>query len=464
MPYAVVAFPILALAISGLLGVLAAFRIARRLGRLLNFRSLLIVNYVLVMQVSGIVHLLQIPDISRGYFDVATVSGQSTLGRATIGSILGLLAVSIACLQHLPSARSGTSDSIPTPPPLPSTWLLPAERQVLIAASLILLPVTLYASQRVRAFAAGADQARIITVDGGLARFSYLSGWLVWVISFLAIWLVGTRLGRSRPLTLTIASVSLVATVLSLAWNGGRSIVVVMALPLGLVLLPLLRGVRWVAVPAAIFAVAEYAVSVTRVRSTAQAYDTLTVASLLDWQWGRFSMLGFSVKYVEEHGTIDGETFGSALASIAAGLAHLLGIGTTAVAQRSSLEVIGQVLGTEVGGVNYIVPGLTAEFYLNFGMVGIVVGCYLLGRITNWVDKRFSEASSPMVQLAFAYLGTLIVLRTITAESSATLTYVLYTGAPVLLAGWLSFRIRRRANDTVASRAMTKRTVAVDHR
>ena len=421
-----------------LTGVVIAFYIARRLNRFLNFRTLLILNVVMADLVSGMVHLADVEGPSRGYFDILSTPGAPSATPAVFGGILALGGVCAACLRKLPSA--GVARQRPRDPTV-AQWLLPSERRFLLVAVLLMVPLTYGATLKVKSFAASEASTRIIGLDSGLARYSYISNWLVWTISFAAIWFVGTRFGRQRPLILLVTGISILLITMSLSWTGGRSIVVVMCLPLILVLLPFLHGLKTMTILVATSAAGFYIASITQARATGQSYDLSSLSSWVDWQWGRFSMLGFSSDYVSTHGYLWGETFVAGLLSTVFGALRLAGIDVPVLSLATSTQISGESLGGS-RSATHIVPGFSAELYLNFGLVGIIVGYYVLGRITNWVDCKFRDTPSAIGQLVYAYVGTLLVFRTVVSDSGSFWAYLLFSGTPLLVAATFSFWAR----------------------
>ncbi|MEV5051570.1 hypothetical protein [Arthrobacter sp. LAR12-1-1.1] len=425
----------LTLVVPAFMAVCVAIHIIRRTGSILNFRSMLIINYVLVTQISGIIHLLEIPGASRGYFDLAASIEPHSLVNPVMGSTLGLTALCLACVRGL------SNSAVPTRLREPKrSWITNGERRAAWLFSLTMLPLTLFSIFQIQGYVRDIDTARVISVAEGYARYSFISGWFVWVVSFAAIALVSGRFGQSRLFVLIVAASSMIAIVLSLAWSGGRTVIIVMALPLLLVLLPKLNGVRWLALPAAVMAAVSYILSATEARAISSGGQ---LATWLDWEWGRFSLMGLADAHVDEHGFLYGETFLAGITNVLFGALRLVGVGIPNPPLRMSMNITGEELLNSSSAI-HIVPGLTAELYMNFGLIGIIIGYYSLGRITSWVDAQYDKAPGAILRLAFAYLGTLLVFRTVSADSGAIYGYLLYTGLPLIALGVYSGLVRRR--------------------
>lgn len=419
------ALPIVFLLVVGAGALVVAAHVATRLGRWTNFRTLLVANVVVVNAASGVAHLWNSGnETSRGYFNLLSPTHNADLNPALTASALSILAVSVAVLHGLPNERPKRPEESEQ-----LQWLTKRDAKLLLLALIPLTPAALYASARISSYAATLDQTRIIAVDEGLARYSFMSNWTVWTISIVTILLVASPLGRSSLRVAIIGGCGVALIVASLAWTGGRSIIVVMTLPLLLTLLPRMRGTRLIAMPIAILGLLNYVSNVSARRSTPGT--EAGIQAWVDWQWGRFSMIGFGHNYASEHGLLLGETFLSGAVGTGLGILRLIGLPV----QNPDLLTANQVTGATLlnsKDLTHIVPGIASELYMNFGLIGVTIGFFLLGRLAVWTDRRFSESRDAISQLFWAYIGTLLVFRTVAAESGAMWTYLFYAGAPIL--------------------------------
>jgi hypothetical protein len=115
---------------------------------------------------------------------------------------------------------------------------------------------------------------------------------------------------------------------------------------------------------------------------------------------------------------------------------------------RPSVEIAAEQLLNSSTAV-HIVPGLSAELFLNFGVLGIALGYFALGRLCGWVDGRFTNSGSIVTQLVWAFAGTLIVKSI--GFGGAVITTFLFTGAPLLAVAGASHLFRRQRLDTTAN-------------
>jgi oligosaccharide repeat unit polymerase len=426
----------------------------------LNFRTLLLLNYVLVVDVSGIVHLSAVPDAPRGFYDLLADIGDPGIELGVYASFLGLAGLVVASLQKLPAAPAKDVS-------LSAPWLVREEKFLVAFLVLALVPLGIISTMQLQAYADASGTERIIALTDGNARTSYFSNWLTWGVSFLAVAVAGSRAGRGRLMVFLVGAGATLAITAALAWTGGRSIIIVMVLPIVLVLLPRLRGVRWLAVPAAAVAAASYMISISQTRSASTG--GFNFATWLDWEWGRFSMIGFAQKSMEVHGPLYGETFLAGLSNVFLGIFRLVGMYIPNPDLRTSTELSGELILSSSDQL-YVVPGLTAELFLNFGLVGVALGFYFLGRITSWADRKFLEAPTVLAKLTFAYVGTLLVFRTVAADSGSILSYLIYSGFPLIIAALCSKVARRMAatrterNRILAEQLAAGRALAAERR
>jgi hypothetical protein len=170
-------------------------------------------------------------------------------------------------------------------------------------------------------------------------------------------------------------------------------------------------------------------------------------------------MLGFALQSTDRYGLLGGETFVENISRPLASLSQFVGIRWFQSDAQSSTEIVIAELRNSSTAI-YIVPGLSAELFLNFGVVGIALGYFALGRLCAWVDGRFTNSGSIVTQLAWAFAGTLIVKSI--GYGGAVITTFLFTGAPLLAVAGASHFIRRQQHVTAASVAESERHEAED--
>lgn len=422
-----VAIAVSILLASTLLAFMAIVKIGRVSGRRINFRSALLLMYVVVNNISGIVHLLSLSR-TRGFVDLknspAGDYGSGAFGAVILAS-LGTLVLSVVLLNGLtPTNRSADSKNY---------RLEKKEARVALISAIVLIPPSIPAIVSIQQYVATTAATRVVSLDGGLARISFLAQWFTWGIGFLALYLVSRT---ESPMVLRrawILAAAVILTVLSLNWTGGRSIVVVMSLPLLIAVLPTLGKLRkWTIMAFSIGAVA-YIASITSSRLEGfRSRDSADLWAFFDWQWGRFSILGFADQYVEQNGLLYGETIYYGLYYVPYGMLKLVGLGDVLPLPRSSMEIMGgEIFGDS--SVTYLLPGFTAEYYMNFGAIGMLIALAVLGIIVSKVDDVLVRQTSILRRFGYSYVGTVAIFCTIPAQSGALPSYLLFTGLPVVI-------------------------------
>lgn len=424
------------LVIMTLTGAVATVMVARRLSRIVSFRVFAIAFYTLVNVMSGIAHILDTARTRRGFFDAVVALEPRQLFETSLITALGLLAICLGVTRGLPQNSRRTQ--------IRSKPLLPAERSLIIPVIAVLLPISLWSLLKIQAYASTLDVTRISSVSEGLARYVFLSSWLAPAVFLAAIW-AANRPTRNESLRASL--VLLVAAILvaaSVQWLGGRSTAVFLILPLGFVLAAKLRKMTGSAIAsgAAVGLVLTLiALRQNDFRQSKSAFGSTGPSDWVDWELGRFSMLGFALQSADRYGLLLGETFVESVLRPLAALSQFVGIRAFQSDGRSSTEVVVSELLNSSTAI-YVVPGLSAELFLNFGIVGIALGYCALGWLCGWVDDRFTNSGSILTQLAWAFAGTLIVKSI--GFGSAVFTTFLFTGAPLLAVAGASYLIRRQ--------------------
>lgn len=418
-------------------GLLCCRAIARASGTYVNLKCLIIANYILIQPVSGIVHLTRGSGGFRGYYDLLQGDARTTF-MATIICVLGMVALCVACMRGWRPVRRGDAA-------IRHQWLSKTEIWIICVAAALMLVPALNAFVMLTSYVAELRAARVIAVDGGLARYAFIANWLVWVITLIALLIVGRRTPAPPWITLVVVGCAVVLIAASVSWTGGRSLVLLLVLPLILTLLPRLRRVQWFALPVAAVSSIVYLVTVSATRSNSLVHGTgVSLANWLDWEWGRFSASGFASRYVGEQGLLYGETFLRGVTAAVLAPLKLVGLPVPYLDLRSTTEITGlEILGNS--DLIYIVPGLSAELYMNFGLLGILLGYYFLGRVCVTVDAWIASTSGVLERLALYFVGAVLLLRTIPMDSSAFYVFVFFTGFPLLACAWAARLLRRRA-------------------
>lgn len=414
-----------------LVGVVLLVHLITRTGRFLSFSVASVATYLLVYPVSGIAHLLQPLRGLRGYYDLAAEPGSAAIRISIVYAGFFALAIPLTLRERRwprvetvrPTLRSGM-------------------RGTLMLWGIVLTALALPALATIFAYSETVDSERIISLTGGLARVGFMSQWIAWGVSFVVVAIVMVR-GRKPVATATGIWVGVGAIVIAAAfsWTGGRTVVVMMASPLIIALWPWIgRQFRVLMIASLGVAFAIFAVAQTQARTVAAAASDFDLWRLLDWEMGRYSMLGYAVDRVAQKGLLGGETLIEGALQVPLGIAKLLGLDIThglhGITYFTAVDLIGDT------SFFYIVPGMAAEWYANFGIIGVIIAFALVGTATRWINARFVRSSDPLARLALGYGGILLIFCTFTAQSGSIFNYALFTGLPVLVMAWLNTRKR----------------------
>ena len=152
---------------------------------------------------------------------------------------LAVIATMVAFVSLAAGAKRARKGKASYVPATNLRWLHGSERALVGLVVAVLFPLAWLGYAQVRAYAADAGLDRIVVVDDGFARrYAYMSQWLVWVISLAVVVVAGGRKPLSQAMTLMITATAVLLIALVLGWTGGRSIAIVLAIPIIFLMLP----------------------------------------------------------------------------------------------------------------------------------------------------------------------------------------------------------------------------------
>jgi oligosaccharide repeat unit polymerase len=400
-----------------------------------SFRALVILTYTTLYIVSGIVHLLRSTDLGRrGLYDVPAELDPAQIDKVALIASCGLLALVFGTFLGTPSSSIRKRR--------PAT-LNRFDRSMVPIMVIALAPLVLWANLEIRRYVAGVDLygGRVVTVSGGFARYAVVANWAVWLVSLGVIWLL-CRGQTKRPMAIAgtfLAGLAVIA--IAVSWSGGRSVTLISALPMALVLLPLVRLPKSVIVglSAAVAAGFYFWTGYLTTKRFAESRSTSGLVEWLDWELGRFSMLGWATRYSDQNGFIYGETLVNSSLRFLSGFQKILGIAPGEITQRSSQRIATEEFArSSAGTTDFVNPSLIAEMYLNFGAVGVIFVCLFLGYLCGYVDGRFNSSKTALIQLLWAYFGTLVAVQSLFSDSIVVFANLVWNGTPLLAAALLS--------------------------
>lgn len=425
------------LAISAV-GVLLTIHVALKQRRAISFSTLALATYVLIFPVSGIAGLLRTDARSRGYFDLEDVN-YSGVGVRLFVCTLGLVALAIPLIRR--STPIGATIA-------PVTESGSSSRRLLFLSGLVLLPLCLSSLRQMLEYARTTNLERITTLTDGMARVGFTAQWITWSVSFICLALILGRSARANQLlvvSLLVTSTLIIAT--SMAWTGGRAIIIMMGAPLLFASWRYLtKTSQRVILVAATIGVLLAFVDTTASRTSQYSSAGFELGRVIDWEVGRYSMSGWAIDFTTRHGLSWGETILQGVLQVPTGFLRFFGLNV-----QNNLTAITNLTGMDLLGsprLQYVVPGMTAELYVNFGLIGVAAGYWLLGVAVAWVDRRAWTAARASHALALSYLGILLLFCSFSAQSGALFNYAIFTGFPVFLVALLD-RSRTGSNSEI---------------
>lgn len=432
----------LLLVVTALLNVAALVYFWHRGSDGFRIRFLILVSYFLDNVLSGLVHVFGISR-DRGFYDALTGSptgAGSGLVPASWACLLGLCALIVGLLPrraHGPR-RASTSALL--------SWSA-THRRPALTVGIVMTLVCAAAWVKVRAVTADT-QGRIIAVGGGNARYVTLSGWLPLGITLVALCLMKRQNTLSAHVWNALVMLGAVALmVVSMAWSGERSGLVFSVLPLLAIVWGLTGRVRWPMLGVGVVSLSLLIWQLTQIRSAGGAGSSgVDLATLIDWQWGRFSMSAWAFRYIDLQGTVHGETLISTLLAVPDQLAHFAGVTLPYENLRTMVEITGQSF-TGMSELIYIVPGYTSELIVNFGMAGVVVGYLVLGLLNAWLADLYRNSRFELQRVLIVFAATIVCLSTIVAATEAFFQELIMGGLPLFVLAWWEYRSLRNQPD-----------------
>jgi len=272
-----------------------------------------------------------------------------------------------------------------------------------------------------------------------MARYYFLSMWFVPAIYLAVVILSNSTADRSKVVNGLYLLLGIAAIAWSLQWTGGRSSALILSIPLVMVMLT--RTIEkkvsgLILVTLAGVGMAAFIARQTEQRFAYARHGTTGISDWLDWEWGRFSLSGYAFDRANEFGLIRGESVWRSLSDIVSPFISTGGF----TEWRTSTEIAAEDL-LHSGDAIHIVPGLSAELLLNFGVVGLAGGYFLLGWLAGWIDHRYRSSSSIITQLFWAYVGVIVVFIGPISDLGTIITAVLFRGAPLLVIAAIASRI-----------------------
>lgn len=389
--------------------------------------SIAVMMYALVNIVSGIVHLGINDGYDRGYFDALDGSKYDVAWMMIVSvfsTIVGFISISYGMIYgrggcYFNGIDSGGGNNVFF------------DRLAVIIAAIILFPA-IGSINILNSYVGDEEIRRVVALSDGMARYGFVAHWLSWAVSIFVLWFSGSGFFSSAGRRLFLLTVGIVVIFWSLRWTGGRTVGVLMCLPMVVSVFSMGGKHRFIYSVFMACAAMVYILIISMYRSENYSGTGSSYFSVLDWEFGKYSMLSFAIDFVSKDGYLFGETMYGGLFSIIHGVIKALNVGGDIWIPRLVMNVTGSSLLGDASKI-YIVPGLSSELYINFGILGIFFGYFFLGYICSRVEIMAVNSYGIIDSLYYRYLSVILVFCTFSAQSGAFFGYFFYVGCPLLI-------------------------------
>jgi hypothetical protein len=277
------------------------------------------------------------------------------------------------------------------------------------------------------------DRGRYI--GDGFGRYMFLSQWVPWGVTLVAIAILGGRWGKSRLISGLILVGSLAVVVVNSYWSGGRATILFGIAPL-LMCIVRLKKSRGAGILLFFLAlVVAVVVAMTSARSEFRPQISDDIVNIADWHAGRFSMVGLGFALTANSGFGYGTTLLEGLSSVLIDSMSFLHIPLQVPRVQGIASVVGAYLLNDPENSS-IPPGSICELYYNFGLLGVIAGHYLIGRLARYCSNAIHSGSRTGTVLLGAYILLNIGISAFSGTLSVSFYYVTYIGLPLIGLYW----------------------------
>jgi len=415
-----------------LLAALSIGEIVRRYNRHEDLGILLVLAaFVFIYPLSGVFQFIGGSLDRRGFFDYRFLDPavQSHYCYAT------LLLIFAAYLALVAGVGKGTSKQSENPH-------LSVNRKRLVVFGATVLALGLLGTVRLFQYSGLPDLVSfLITMDrgryvgDGFGRYVFLSQWVPWGVTFISIAILSGPWGLSRLKSSLVLVGSLVIIVVNSYWSGGRATILFGIVPMLMCLTRLRKSSGAGILPYFLAIVTAVMIAMTSARSEFSPQISEDIVNIVDWHAGRFCMVGLGFALTANSGagfgtTILGSFFSSindlmTLAHLPFQLPHVQGMES----------IIGGYLINDPDN-NSILPGSICELYYDFGVLGVVVGHFLIGRLARICSNAVHRGANVGSVLLGAYCLLSLSISTLSGNISSAFYYLLYIGLPLLVMYW----------------------------
>jgi hypothetical protein len=419
-------------------------RAAVKTGSFINGYTLVLGTFLLTYPLSAFVHLTGTDYISLGFYEIAALDPHTQTHHVYLSLALVLLA-QLALWWGLAPAR---------PQALPNGPHLVRVRSRLLVLAGALFTLVGVAGTYQLFLGSGELVEDVATIDRakqlseGTARYVFMSTWLSWGIIFLLTAFMVSRFSKNQPrITLAALVGGSACMFLNLFWTGSRAENLLAVLPLFFVVnkiaprhfrpyaLVITAGIVGIVVFETIARTATMLNGglndLIQGGTTPSQFVANQLAAVFDWQMGRFPTISLAFDMVNRYGHALGSTLLQGVAMTVNAPATLLHFPVKVPEPEAMTALVGQYIYQDPS-INGVVPGTLAEFYFNFGALGVLGGFFVIGRIAKvCISMAHSAVDMGTLLLSF-YVITLLCLWTIPMTATIGVYLLATRGLPIL--------------------------------
>jgi len=433
-------------------------RAAVKTGSLINGYTLVLSTFLLTYPLSAFIHLTGTDYISLGFYEIAALDPHTQIHHVYLSLALVFVA-QLALWWGLAPAR---------PPVLLNEPHLVRVRSALLILAGAIFTLIGVAGTYMLFSNSGELVQDVATIDRtrqlseGTARYVFMSTWLSWGIIFLLTAFMVSRFSKNHPrVTLTALVGGSACMFLNLFWTGSRAEILLAVLPLFFVVNKIarrhFRPFAWIITVGIVGIVIFETIARTATMlngglnllmqggTTPSQFVANQLAAVFDWQMGRYPTISLAFDMVNRYGHALGSTLLQGLAMTVNAPATLLHIPLKVPEPAAMTALVGQYIYQDPS-INGVVPGTLAEFYFNFGTLGVLCGFFVIGRIARVCIAMAHSAVNMGTLLLSFYVITLLCLWTIPMTATIGVYLLATRGLPILIFCAIEQTVSRSAN------------------
>jgi len=392
---------------------------------------LILTSFLIAYPMSGIIHLLNLKNISRGFNDLLTSNNSEFY-------ILYSVALVVVAYISLIFGKYWKNNN-------DSTQYLISQKIFYTKTSLIFLFAIFFiilgsfgvlmsaSTSEFGFFNALTTLDRAREIDIGFAKFFFISRWLSWGVLFLFYALTSIHLFNIKYVRISLIILAILISLLNLYASGGRSEALLSILPIIYLTIVTNPKLKKPITLATLLLLIFYMLNVTTQRNV--DYTEVSVVNILgdliDWQLGRFSTIALAFDFTNNYGFNYGATIISGISDVINLFLKLFIDYKIDFFKAITYYTGDYILGdyTKTG----IVPGSICDLYFNFGIFGVVVGYFFLARFINYLNLKINLTRSLGAFCTYYYLVILLVVTFIPGTASAFMQYLVSFAFPPIL-------------------------------